>query len=245
MKNSDTLLAVLRDDVLPGLLARHPYISLAAVKAELKRKRLAASPNTLKQYLAKLKRDGVVHDAGKGWYTSVKEPFEVNPAPTAGLVSLLEAKYPLLEFACWSTEQIKSYVHLTLSRFVSFVYVERHELSPVFETLREAGWNAWLDPSSAEAGKTFTIREKTVIVRPSISQQPVSGKLATIEKLLVDLHVECGQLPLMDIAEYRRMATNLVRSRRIMVATLASYVERRKLRMQELFEAKEYTISTF
>lgn len=210
MKPSDTLLTILREDVLPGLLAKHPYISLAAVKAELKRKRLAASPNTLKQYLAKLKRDGVVHDAGKGWYTSVKEPCEINPAPTAALVSLLEAKYPLLDFACWSTEQVKSYVHQTLSRFVLFVYVKRHAMSAVFETLREAGWNAWLDPSPNEAGKTFTIREKTVVVRPSISQQPVDGKLATMEKLLVDLYVECGQLPLMDIAEYRRTATNLV-----------------------------------
>ncbi len=139
MKPPNTLLAVLREDVLPGLLAQHPYISLAAVKAELKRQRRAAGPNTLKQYLAKLKREGVVHDAGKGWYTSVKEPFEVNPAPVAPLVSLLEAKYPLLDFACWSTEQVKSYVHLTLTRFASFVYVERHNRSAVFETLREAG----------------------------------------------------------------------------------------------------------
>ena len=245
MKPPNTLLAVLREDVLPGLLAQHPYISLAAVKAELKRQRRAAGPNTRKQYLSQLKREGVVHDAGKGWYTSVKEPFEVNPAPVAPLVSLLEAKYPLLDFACWSTEQVKSYVHLTLTRFASFVYVERHNRSAVFETLREAGWDAWLDPSPAEAGKTFTIREKTVVVRPSITQQPVAGKVAPIEKLLVDLYVECGLLPLMDLEECRRMATNLVRSRRVNVAALSDYTKRRNVRLQDLFETREYTILSF
>ena len=94
------------------------------------------------------------------------------------------------------------------------------------------------------ADDTFSIRDKTVVVRPSISKQPVNGHSATIEKALVDLFVECRQLPLMDVAEYRRMFTNLVTSRRITISALAAYAKRRKVGLGDLFPEGEHTIST-
>lgn len=234
----------LRVDCLPTLGKRFAYFNMGDIRAFMKAHQRKAEGATLKIYLSELMDGLFVFDAGKGWYTFVKEPFELDPAPTAPLVHLLESKFPLLDFACWSTEQIKTHVHQTLSKFASFVYVERHNLAVVFEALRDAGWNAFLDPSREEIEKVFALREKTVVVRPSIGRQPVEGRLATIEKLLVDLYVERRDLPLMDVAEYRRMFANLARSRRIKVSGLLAYAERRKIEVSELFEHEEHTIST-
>ena len=245
MKKQKTFEAALREDVIPELHTRHQYFSINAVRAELARQRIRFDRNTLKQYMARLQKDGSIHDAGRGWYTFIKEPFQLDPEPTSELVQLLERKYPLLDCACWSTAQVKHYTHQTLAKFISFVYVEKHNRSAVFETLRDAGFNAYLDPSKAEAERTFSIRDKTVVVRPSIAGQPVKGKSATIEKILVDLYAECGALPMMDIAEYRRMFSNLVSKRRIMVSAMAMYAERRKTCMSDLFKKGEYTISAY
>jgi hypothetical protein len=235
----------LRVKCLPDLRERHTYFSINTIRDYLKSHHKKPQGATLKLYLSELVAGLFVFDAGKGWYTFVNEPFKLEPAPTTELVGFLEKKYPLLDFACWSTEQVKSHAHLMLTRFISFVNVERHNMTAVFESLRDAGWNAYLDPSANEAGKTFAVREKTVVVRPSISRQPVSGKLATIEKVLVDLYVECGQLPLIDIAEYRRMFSNLTISRRIDVAILSQYAHRRNVQVKSLFNPDEHTIATF
>jgi len=47
------------------------------------------------------------------------------------------------------------------------------------------------------------------------------------------------------LEECRRMATNLVRSRRVNVAALSDYTKRRNVRLQDLFETREYTILSF
>lgn len=73
-----------------------------------------------------------------------------------------------------------------------------------------------------------------IVVRPSVARKPIRGKLATIEKILVDLHVECRSLPLMDMAEYRRTFDNLIRSQRIDVSVFTKYAERRNVPVDEL-----------
>lgn len=234
----------LRDLCLPALAGKAKYFSIRTVRVWFKVQGIVCAATTVKQYMSELTTKGFVQDAGRGWYTFVKEPFDLDPQPTAELVDLLEGRYPLLDFACWSTAQIKDFTHHTLAKFVSFVWVERHNMSSVFETLRDAGFDVYLDPSRGEADKSFAVREKTVVVRPSIAGQPVKGKLATIEKILVDLYVECRALPLMDIAEYRRTFTNLVSACRISVSALAMYAERRKIPVSDLFAEGEHTIST-
>ncbi|MBU0678606.1 MAG: Eco57I restriction-modification methylase domain-containing protein [Verrucomicrobia bacterium] len=235
----------LRTECLPALGEKYKYFSIDTVRAFLKGQRKTSTGATLKLYLSELVSGLFIHDAGKGWYSFIKEPFQLDPEPTAELVQLLGEKYPLLDFACWSTAQVKHYTHQTLAKFVSFVCAEKHNMDAVFETLRDAGFNAYLNPSKGDADRTFSVRGKTVVVRPSISRQPVSGKLATIEKVLVDLCVEIGNLPLMDVAEYRRMFTNLVASRRIDVAVLSQYAKRRNVHIADLQGQEEHTIATF
>ncbi|MBI3986040.1 MAG: hypothetical protein HY343_03930 [Lentisphaerae bacterium] len=111
MKKQKTFRATLREDVISDFRARHQYFSINAVRAELARQRIRFDRNTLKQYMARLQKDGFIHDAGKGWYSFIKEPFQLDPEPTSELVRFLEQQYPLLDFACWSTAQVKHYTH--------------------------------------------------------------------------------------------------------------------------------------
>jgi hypothetical protein len=68
-----------------------------------------------------------------------------------------------------------------------------------------------------------------VVIRASITREPVDGYYATIEKILVDLFIERDRLLLMDEAEYVRVFRNLVLSHRINMARLLEYAERRKI----------------
>jgi hypothetical protein len=225
-----TLKNFLRSVCFPGLTAKAKYFSLAQLRQLLVRHDVPAESATLLRYLHDAVAEGVIHDAGRGWYSSLATAFTLNREPVRELVAALEKRFPLLEFSCWSTEQVASYGHLQLARFVAFVHTERDAMESVTEALRDAGWSAWLNPTQQEAVKSFRVTEKTVVVRPAVSRAPVEGKFASIEKLLVDLCVESAAMQLMDAGEYQRLVANLAGSARISVGTLAHYAERRSLK---------------
>lgn len=220
----------LRAVCFPELTAQAKYFSLHQLRQLLVRHDTPAESATLLRYLHDAVAEGIIHDAGRGWYSSLATAFAHNREPVRELVAALEKLFPLLEFSCWSTEQVASYGHLQLARFVAFVHTERDAMESVTEALRDAGWSAWLNPTQQEAVKSFRVTEKTVVVRPAVSRAPVDGKFASIEKLLVDLCVESAAMQRMDAGEYQRLVANLAGSARISVGTLAHYAERRSLK---------------
>jgi hypothetical protein len=58
-------------------LARQPYISVATVRNDLAKAGGTAQPATLNRYLAEFTRAGLIHDAGRGWYSSVATQEEI------------------------------------------------------------------------------------------------------------------------------------------------------------------------
>ena len=121
-----------------------------------------------------------------------------------------------------------------INRFVSFVFVPRDALRPVYETLRDSGRDAWLNPGHEEAKKLFEIRKNTVVVRPGISKEPVNWHQATIEKILVDFWFEARDLQITDVSECRKICLNAITAGRISMSSLKSYAERRKLNLEVL-----------
>jgi len=229
----------LRTVTIPRLLAgagEFPYFSIGAVRADLRRGRVMVAPATLGRYLHELMRGGVLFDAGRGWYSTLPEPFVLDRAPVRTLVEKLEKRFPYLDYSCWSTAQIAAYSHLQLARFVSVIYTERDAMESVANGLREEGFAVYLHPSQREVAKGFRIEGETVVIRPTVTQAPVDGKYAAIEKIIVDLYFEVKALGLMDIQEHHRVTANIVRDRRISMGALARYAEaRRKLGLEELF----------
>ncbi|MEI7732197.1 MAG: DUF6577 family protein [Verrucomicrobiota bacterium] len=218
---------VLFTRVLPDLKAASPYLTTAAITQRVQELGLAIKPGTLPVYLTEATAAGLIHDAGRGWYSRLSEPSPLDSKPTAKLIRAVEKKFPLLDFTVWSTEQIRAYSHHLLARFVTFVHTDRDAMPSVAEFLRNAGYDVHLNPRS-DAARQFMIREKTVVVRPKNNAQPHVGRHVTIEGLLVELFVESRPLNLMDPHECYRIFANLAGQSRISMGALLNYARERR-----------------
>jgi hypothetical protein len=235
---------LLRDQLLPKLAAETPYFSLETIRQALEGARCPLDPPTLNRYLHELTEGQHIFDAGRGWYSSLAKPFVLDTTSVKPLVDALAKAFPLVAFSCWSTEQVKGAMHHLLNRFVAFVNVEPDAMENVWEYLRDAGWDSWLNPRGTEATR-FAVRERTVVVRRESRKSPSKEPLAPIEKLLVELYFEARDLQLMALSEFYTMLGNLAGRRRIQMATLLSYAAERKLPLKEFFGDRNQLIPPF
>jgi hypothetical protein len=224
---------LLRDECLPTVAERAPYFSLVQVRAWLRDHYLAFAPALLREYLSGFMLDGIIHNAGRGWYSRLASPFTLNREPVSGLAEDLSRAFPLVGFSCWSTEQIKEAMHHLLSQFVTFVDVEVDAMETVWNHLREAGWDAWLNPRGQDAAR-FAVRERTLVVRRESRKSPSTEHIAPVEKLLVELCFEARDLQLMAMSDYHAMLANLAGTKRIQMATMLKYAGDRKLQPEAL-----------
>jgi hypothetical protein len=221
---------ILRDHILAELGRRNPYISLDAIRAELTARRLEVETDTLQRYLHEFVAAGFIHDAGRGWYSTLAQRLVLDRAHIAPVVTLIEQAFPLLTFAVWSTQQINPWMHHLLGKFVTFVYVEKDTVGAVWELLKEKGYDAHRDPTKKEATKNFAVHDNTIVIRAGgISQAPVDGHYATPEKLLVDLVAEADALPLIERAELDGVFSGAIGSGRIDMPVLLKYSSRKRL----------------
>jgi hypothetical protein len=242
--NKTILKQVLRDEGLPALGSQSKYYSVDTVKVWLNRRKLQWPPATLNRYLHEFTRIGLIFAAGRGWYSTLATPFTLNCEPVAGLVQELNKAFPLLDFSCWSTEQISRAMHHLLSRFVTFVHVETDARESVWQHLRDTGWDAWLNPRGPEAAR-FAVRERTVVVRSESRKSPSKTPAAPIEKLLVELCFEARDLQIMAPTEFHTMLANLAGTHRIPMSKLLSYAGARKLPLRQLFGETNQLIPPF
>jgi hypothetical protein len=214
--------------VLGSLKEKAPYFPLKSIQAAANDAELALKDSTLKGYLVEAVAQSLLHDAGRGWYSGLAEPFVMNTKPVAKLVKALEKAFPLLDFTCWSTEQVHGYGHHLLGRFTSFVHTERDSMATVGQRLRDEGWDVVVNPRGAIARDFTTSAAGTVVVRPRTTTQPRDGQQVTIEGLLVELFIESRTLNLMDAGEYWRLFENLAGRHRIRMAALLDYARERR-----------------
>lgn len=224
------------DQVLGGLKERSAYFTRDSIQAAAEAAGLALKRPTLAVYLNQAVKQGLIHDAGRGWYSRLAEPFVLNAKPISGLVKTLKKFFPLLDFTVWSTAQVQSYGHHLLGKFVSFVHTERDAMASVADRLRDAGWDVEVSPRGG-AAKSFSIRnERSVVIRPRTTTQPCEGHLVSPEGLLVELFVEARALNLLDTGEYLKLFENLAESQRLQMATLLDYARERRPVGTELIE---------
>ena len=190
---------------------------------------------TLNRYLVDFNKEGILCGAGRGWYSFIKQLFELEREPVKKIVTVLKKKYPLLSFSVWSTEQLRSFAHHMLARFVTFVYVNRDSMSGIYDFLKDSGYDVWLNPRGDDT-RRFSFGKKTVVIRPIISRERSSGHFAEIEKILVDLLVEAVALNLMDEDEYFRIFGNVLAAGRVDIGTLLNYAGRRKLKVEQFIK---------
>jgi len=206
------------------------YFHINDLKKYFTEREIEFKKDTLKKHLYLLKKDRLIYKAGRGWYSTIKEQFKLDTKPVEKIISLIKRKFPLLEFSCWSTEQIKGFFHHLPSQFVTFVHADKDFLQPLKDFLTDNDYNVYLNPYKIEAEKFVELKAKTVVLRPSISsREPKNQYLAKIEKIVVDLFMETKKINLIDMEEYKKIISNIVTNYRINMAEMLNYAERRKI----------------
>ena len=207
----------------------HNYFSYEEIKNILTKEKINITLSSLKSYVFELTKNGVIFDAGKGWYSSIKEPFELNTKPVKPIIKKIKKEFPLLEFSCWSTEQLNSFTHHLMAKFIIFVYTDSDYMRNLAELLRNKGYNVYENPNKAEIEKQFTITDKTVVIRPSISKQPKAVENGSpIEKILIDFLIENKKVSIMDNNEAENTAKNALNAGVINISKFFTYSQRRR-----------------
>jgi hypothetical protein len=207
------------------------YFHINDLKAHFTKNNVEYSGKSLRQFLYVLKKESIIYESGKGWYSTIEKEFELDTKPVEKLIHLLSKRFPLLGFSCWSTEQIKGYYQHLPSRFITFVYADKDFLRPLKDFLAETGYTVYLDPKKSEAEKYVEFDDHTVIMRPVISlRKPEKRHWARIERIIVDLFVEMRKMQLVDLKEYSKVISNVIRYGRINMAEMFDYAYNRKVR---------------
>lgn len=222
-------------DLLLALGKRSAYFSYAAIKAAVKEAELDLKDSSLKSYLTKAVDQKIIHDAGRGWYSRLSEPVSLDSRPLRPLIKAIEKAFPLLDFTVWSTAQLNPWMHHLIAKPVAFVHMPTDALEAVGDLLKDKGYDVWVHPTGKDK-RRFGVDENTVVLRPAVSRAPATGHTPAPEAVLVDLFMELERLKLMDPHEFRGMATELVRTNRIVLPDLMKYASRRKQDWQDLFE---------
>lgn len=233
----------LRDRVIEKLKNKYDYFFYEEIKILLEKEKIDITPSSLKSYIFELTKKGVIFDAGKGWYSTIKEAFKLNIKPLHPIIRKLKKELPLLEFSCWSTEQLNSFTHNVLSKFITFVYSDADYISNTAYILEKAGYSVFQNPTKQETEKFFKITDKTVVIRPTISKQPEAVKYySPIEKILVDFLIENRKLYIMDTAEAENTAENIINAGKINISELLSYAKRREFNIQNIINQVQNNI---
>ncbi len=231
----------LRDACLPALSKEAPYFPLGEIRRFLVKRGVPFKDSTLNRYLHDFTASAFIYDAGRGWYSRLALPFELDASAIHDLAGDLERAFPLVNFTCWSTAEIQGGTHHLLGSFVAFVMVEGDAMDAVYGHLRDSGWDAHLNPRGKDAAR-FSPRKRSVVIRRSSVKNRARDHVAPIENLLVELYFESRDLGFMATDEYHAMLANLAGTRRINMATLLSYARERKLQPGLLFRPDDQLI---
>ena len=224
------MMATIKEHIIDYARDRY-YFHINDLKRYFTGKGIKFEEDTLKKYLYLFKKNEVIYPAGRGWYSNIQKEFELNIESTKKIIKLLIEKFPLLEFSCWSTEQLKGFFHHLPTQFITFIYADKDFLQSVKDFLIENVYNVYLNPYKIEAEKFVELKTQTIILRPSMSSRiPKEKNWAKIEKILVDLFMEKKKIGFIDEEEYKRIFSNVIISYRINIAEMLDYSHDRKIK---------------
>ncbi len=226
------------DQVLGGLRQRSAYFSRDSIQAAAESAGLAIKRPTLAVYLHQAVKQGLIHDAGRGWYSRLAEPVKLDLHTCAKLVREVEKAFPLLDFTVWSTAQLNPWMHHLLAKPVHFLHAPREALESVAEALRDKGWEVAVNPGKREAAKVIRPGEKMVVLRPTLAKQPPMqmGRQDSIEKILVDLLAESGRSGVIGRVEVERLFAEVASRNLVQVPVLQRYAEHREVSVPDFEE---------
>ena len=151
------MMATIKEHIIDYARDRY-YFHINDLKRYFTGKGIKFEEDTLKKYLYLFKKNEVIYPAGRGWYSNIQKEFELNIESTKKIIKLLIEKFPLLEFSCWSTEQLKGFFHHLPTQFITFIYADKDFLQSVKDFLIENVYNVYLNPYKIEAEKFVELK---------------------------------------------------------------------------------------
>ena len=227
-------------DILFQTIQSSKYARVDGLRKILHIQKKNIPTTTLYATLYRLAEANTVFDAGRGWYSTISTSFTPRYVSINKIVRQIEKQFPLLQFSVWSTEQLQPFAHHLIGRFTVYVYTDTDAINSVTHFLQSHKHTAYPNPRQSEVEKYITSTNNRVIVRPLITEEPLDGHYATIEKTLIDLFLEKDRLFLMDSKEYKRIFENLIFSNRINMGRLFRYAARRNIRTNIVKLLSEY-----
>lgn len=206
------------------------YFSLKDLQNHFVQNNIEYTKENLKKSIYRMRLSNFIYDSGRGWYSTIKKEFKLDTEPVEKTMKLLNKKFPLLEYSCWSTEQLKSFFHHLPTQFATFIFSDKDFLVYIKDFLEDKDFNVYLNPQKSEVEKFVHFKEKNAVLRPSITyREPKSKHFAKIEKIIVDLYMEAKKIKIIDLEEYKRIVSNIIGNYRINMSKMLEYAERRGL----------------
>lgn len=207
------------------------FFNLDEIKNYLVENQLNFKHDTLKKNIYFLKKEKKLYSAGRGWYSTIEKEFKLDKQPIEDIVQIIHSKYPLLEFSCWSTEQIKGYFQHLPSQFVTFIYSDIDYLATIKDFLIERNYNVYLNPHKQEIEKFVELKNReNIILRPFVLGRIINeNNFDRIEKILIDLFIEIERINLINQNEYLEIISNILLNYRINISEMIDYAYNRKI----------------
>lgn len=230
MKNAVVNLRHSLEQLLLSLSQSTSYFSIERVREALAAKRVEISDGLLREYLSDAMAKGVVHDAGRGWYSRIAESAVLDAAPIQGLRKLLREWFPFLPHYAWSTLQLNPWMHHLIGKPLAVVTVDRDDVDDVAAFLDDEGWRVHVNPTAKSEVRPG---DRSVVIR-GIRREFDPEVEPRVETILVDLFLENGKIAVMDEAERQAMTRNLITNHCVDITHVLSRLTDHKRSFEEL-----------
>lgn len=222
-------------EIVEKLKREKTYFSYEEIKTLQEKEKINMTAALFKKYIFEITKSGIMYNAGRGWYSSIKKDFELGTDPIKPIIQEIKKEFPLLDFSCWSTEQLNPFTHHLMVKFITFIYIDSDYMRDLYELLKNKDYNVYENPNKAEIEKQFAITNKTVVIRPVISKQPKGiENYSSIEKILIDFLIENKKLSIMDDLEAERVVNDALNTGKINISEFISYAVRREMRTPDM-----------
>lgn len=194
---------------------------------------------TLKWRIYALKKNHVIRSVARGVYTIAWKP-EYKPEPDKYIVKISKLflkRYNEINYCIWYSGWLYGFMqHQPFSSFYVFE-TEKEVSKEVFNLFKDEGLNAFYQPNESLIDDYVSYSKKAIIIKPIISRSPIyvlqNVKLATIEKMLVDMFCDRHLYPVFNISEQINIFENVFENYNINFSRLLNYAHRRQ-RKKEL-----------
>ena len=146
--------------------------------------------------LNRMVREGRLQRVRRGVYAlSSQSPWQVVLCEQEKTIyDLLQTQFPLLKICTYNGETFAPLQHHLAFNQATYIEVERDGVESVFHYLQDAGYETYKTPTEQMAYDYIDIKKKIIIVKPLVTQAPLTKqegcRVPTLEKLLVDIRAD-------------------------------------------------------